>query len=84
MTIYAIEIHNNKDETLIKELLSRLDIKFQKIQNGAKSKEMDATDYLFSTQTNKARLLKALENADKGENLTEINLNDFKEQLGAH
>jgi hypothetical protein len=84
MTIYAIEIQNNQDENLIKDLLARLGIKFQKIQNGAKSKEMDATDYLFSTQTNKARLLKALENADKGENLTEINLNDFKEQLGVY
>jgi hypothetical protein len=84
MTIYAIEIQNNQDENLIKDLLARLGIKFQKIQNGVKSKEMDATDYLFSSQTNKARLLKALENADKGENLTEINLNDFKEQLGVH
>jgi hypothetical protein len=84
MTIYAIEIQNNQDENLIKDLLARLGIKFQKIQNGAKSKEMDATDYLFSSQTNKARLLKALENADKGENLTEINLNDFKKQLGVH
>lgn len=84
MTIYAIEIQNNQDETLIKDLLSRLGIKFQKVQNGTKSKEMDATDYLFSTQANKTRLLKALENADKGENLTEINLNDFKKQLGVH
>jgi hypothetical protein len=84
MTMYAIEIQNNQDENLIKDLLARLGIKFQKIQNGAKSKEMDATDYLFSSQTNKARLLKALENADKGENLTEINLSDFKEQLGVY
>ena len=84
MTIYAIEIQNNQDETLIKDLLSRLGIKFQKVQNGTKPKEMDATDYLFSTQANKNRLLKALENADKGENLTEINLNDFKKQLGVH
>jgi hypothetical protein len=84
MTIYAIEIQNNQDENLIKDLLSRLDIKFKKIQNGAKSKEMDATDYLFSSQANKTRLLKAMSNADKGENLTEINLTEFKEQLGVH
>jgi hypothetical protein len=84
MTIYAIEIDNNQDETLVKDFLSRLDIKFKKIQNGMKFNEMDATDYLFSTQTNKTRLLKALENADKGENLTEINLADFKKQLGVH
>ena len=45
---------------------------------------MDETDYLFSTEANKKRLLKSLENADKGENLTEINLVDFKKQLGIH
>ena len=82
MTIYAVEIQNNQDETLIKDLLSRLGIKFKKMQNGIKLKEMDETEYLFSNQANKTRLLKALENADKGENLTEINLDDFKEQLG--
>jgi hypothetical protein len=82
MTIYAIEIQNNQDENLIKDLLVRLGIKFQKIQNGVKSKEMDASDYLFSSQTNKMRLLKALENADKGENLIEIDLDDLKKQLG--
>ncbi len=84
MTIYAIEIQNNQDETLIKELLLRLGIKFQKIQNGSNPKKMDETDYLFSSQANKTRLLKSLENADKGENLTEINLTDFKKQLGIH
>ena len=57
MTIYAIEIQNNQDENLIKDLLARLGIKFQKIQNGVKSKEMYATEYLFSSQTNKARLV---------------------------
>ena len=84
MTLYAIEIDNHQDETLVKDLLSRLDIKFRKIQNGIKSNEMDATDYLFSTQANKTRLLKSLENADKGEHLTEINLTDLKKQLGVH
>lgn len=84
MTTYAIEIDNNQDENLVKDLLSRLDIRFRKMQNGIKSNEMDATDYLFSTQANKTRLLKAIENADKGENLTEINLTDFKKQLGVH
>lgn len=84
MTIYTIEVENNKDETLIKELLSRLGIKFEKVQKGAKLKEMDETDYLFSTETNKKRLLNSIENADKGENLTEVNLDALKEQLGIH
>jgi hypothetical protein len=82
MTTYAIEIQNNQDESLIKELLSRLGIKYKKVQNITKTEVMDETDYLFSTQANKIRLLKSLENADKGENLTEINLVDFKKQLG--
>jgi hypothetical protein len=82
MTTYAIEIQNNQDESLIKELLSRLGIKYKKVQNITKPEIMDETDYLFSSQTNKTRLLKSLENADKGENLTEINLDDFKKQLG--
>ena len=51
------------------------------MKKSAQPKNMDATDYLFSTEANKARLLKAIENADKGENLTEINLADFKKQL---
>ncbi len=84
MTIYTIEVENNKDETLIKELLSRLGIKFEKVQKGKKTKEMDETDYLFSTETNKKRLLNSIENADKGENLTEVNLDSLKEQLGFH
>jgi hypothetical protein len=44
-------------------------------------RKMDETEYLFSTEANKTRLLKSLENADKSENLTEINLKDFKKQL---
>lgn len=82
MTTYAIEIQNNQDESLIKELLSRLGIKYKKVQNIIKPEIMDETDYLFSSQANKTRLLKSIENVDKGENLTEINLDDFKKQLG--
>lgn len=81
MTIYAIEIQNNQDETLIKDLLSRLGIKFKKVQKDMKSKKMDETDYLFSTQVNKNRLLKSLENADRGECLTEINLENFRSRI---
>ena len=51
------------------------------MKKNVQPKCMDATDYLFSTEANKMRLLKAIENADKGENLTEINLTDFKKQL---
>lgn len=51
------------------------------MKKNVQPKSMDATDYLFSTQANKIRLLKALENADKGEHLTEINLEDFKNAL---
>jgi hypothetical protein len=43
--------------------------------------KMDETEYLFSSEANKTRLLKSLENADKGENLIEINLKDLKKQL---
>jgi hypothetical protein len=45
---------------------------------------MDATEYLFSSQTNKTRLLNALSNADKGENLTEITLDGLKYLLTSH
>jgi hypothetical protein len=56
-------------------------MKSNKIQSVLKSQTMDATDYLFSSQANKFRLLKAIENADKGESLTEIGLDDLKKQL---
>jgi hypothetical protein len=52
------------------------------MKRASKAIHMDATDYLFSTQANKTRLLKALENADKEENLTEMKLQDYKNQLG--
>jgi hypothetical protein len=51
------------------------------MKKNVQPKSMDATDYLFSTEANKTRLLKALENADKGEHLTEIKLADFKKHL---
>ena len=51
------------------------------MKKNAQPKNMDTTDYLFSTEANKARLLKALDNADRGENLTEIDLTDFKKRL---
>lgn len=43
--------------------------------------KMDETEYLFSSKANKTRLLKSLENADKGKNLIEINIKDIKKQL---
>ncbi len=51
------------------------------MKKNVQPKSMDATDYLFSTEANKTRLLKAIENADKGENLTEISLTDFSQRL---
>jgi hypothetical protein len=51
------------------------------IQTISKSQKMDTTDYLFSSQANKKRLLQAIENADKGENLTEISFDDLKKQF---
>jgi hypothetical protein len=59
-------------------------MKANKIQSISKPKTMDATDYLFSSQANKTRLLKAIENVDKAENLTEIGLDDLKKQLNVH
>jgi hypothetical protein len=59
-------------------------MKFPKKQNGTKAQLMDATEYLFSSQTNKTRLLKALSNADKGENLTEITLDGLKYLITSH
>jgi predicted transposase YbfD/YdcC len=56
-------------------------MKAKKIQTISKSQKMDTTDYLFSSQANKKRLLQAIENADTGENLTEIGLDDLKKQF---
>jgi hypothetical protein len=44
--------------------------------------KMDETEYLFSSKANKTRLLKSLDNVDKGKNLIAINLKDLKKQLG--
>lgn len=44
--------------------------------------KMDETEYLFSSEANKTRLLKSLENADNNKNLIAINLKDLKKQLG--
>jgi hypothetical protein len=43
--------------------------------------KMDETEYLFSSEANKTRLLKSLENADNNKNLIAINLKDLKKQL---
>lgn len=36
--------------------------------------EVDETSYLFQSQANKERLLKAIQNVERGENLVEVNL----------
>jgi hypothetical protein len=43
--------------------------------------KMDETEYLFSSEANKTRLLKSLKNADNNKNLIAINLKDLKKQL---
>lgn len=40
--------------------------------------EIDETAYLLRSEPNKKRLLKAVENAEKGENLVEIQIGDLQ------
>jgi antitoxin YefM len=40
--------------------------------------EVDETAYLLRSEANKERLLKALENVEKGENLVEVQIGDLQ------
>ena len=40
--------------------------------------EMDETDYLLQSPVNKERLLKAIQNVNRGENLVTISLEDIE------
>ena len=40
--------------------------------------EVDGTAYLLRSEANKERLLKAIENVEKGENLVEVKIGDLQ------
>jgi hypothetical protein len=75
MTI-TFEIENLNDAQLLLNLAARLGIKTL-----SKPKELDATDYLFSTESNKLHLLKAIDYVENGGELIEVDLDILKKQL---
>jgi hypothetical protein len=76
---YILEIENSEDKVFIEELLTRLGFNYEKVE---KIENLDETDYLFSTKVNKNRLQKSINNADKGKNLTDFDIKNFKKQFG--
>lgn len=81
MTI-TLEIDNHQDVQFILELVKRLGIKIKKHNNDkAVQKELDATDYLFSTEANKKHLLQAIEYVENGGELIEVDLDELKKQF---
>ena len=81
MTI-TLEIDNHQDVQFILELVKRLGIKIKKHNNDkAVQKELDATDYLFSTEANKKHLLQAIEYVENGGELIEVDLDELKNQF---
>lgn len=72
-TIYRLKA-NELDEKFIQSLKALFKDKDIEIMVS----EVDETAYLFQSEANKERLLKAIENVEKGENLTEVPIGDLQ------
>jgi hypothetical protein len=72
---------NKLDSSFLKSLKNAF--KNKRLTIVVNAEEMDDTEYLMSSPTNKERLLDSIENIKKGKNLTEINLEDLKSLVNA-
>jgi len=72
-TIYRLNA-NELDEKFIQSLKALFRDKDIEIMVS----EVDETAYLFRSEANRERLLKAIENVEKGENLVEVQLGDLQ------
>ncbi|MCT7972464.1 hypothetical protein [Laspinema olomoucense] len=59
------------------QFLDDIKAKFSDKQIEIVVSELDETEYLLSSKTNKEKLLAGIENINKGQNLTEVNLDNF-------
>ena len=81
MTTVKIDIINPSHLESLLAFIESLGLKAKVSKNGkSKPVEMTEDEYLFSSKKNKERLLKSLDNIEKGENLVEIDLDEFVKQ----
>ncbi len=76
-TTIKIDIDNPTQLESVLAFIEKLGLNAVVSKNGHAISEMDEDDYLFSSKKNKERLLKAIDNAEKGENLVEVDLDEF-------
>lgn len=57
--------------------LDEIKAKFSDKQIEIVVSELDETEYLLSSKTNKEKLMAAIEDVNKGQNLIEVNLDSF-------
>jgi hypothetical protein len=80
-TTVKIDIDNPTQLESVLAFIEKLGLKAKVLKNGKTANpEMDEDEYLFSSKKNKERLIKALDNIEKGENLVEIDLVEFEKQ----
>ncbi len=78
-TTVKIDIENPIQLESVLAFIEKLGLK-AKVLKKKPAIEMDEDEYLFSSKKNKERLIKALDNIEKGENLVEIDLDEFVKQ----
>ncbi len=76
-TTVKIDIDNPSQLETVLAFLEKLGLKAKVSKNGSTTSDIDEDTYLFSSKKNKERLLKAIDNVEKGENLIEIDLDKF-------
>lgn len=76
-TTIKIDIDNPTQLESVLAFIEKLGLKAMVTKNGHTTSEMDEDDYLSSSKKNKERLLKAIDNAEKGKNLVEVDLDEF-------
>ncbi|MCT7966212.1 hypothetical protein NG799_07685 [Laspinema sp. D1] len=59
------------------QFLDDIKAKFSDKQIEIVVSELDETEYLLSSKTNKEKLMTAIEDVNKGQNLIEVNLDSF-------
>lgn len=76
-TTVEINIDNPTQLESVLAFIEKLGLKAMVSKNGHTISEMDEDDYLFNNKKNKERLLTAIDNAEKGKNLVEVDLDEF-------
>ncbi len=73
-TTVKIDIDNPSQLETVLAFIEKLGLKAKVSKNGSAASDMDEDTYLFSSKKNKERLIKSLDNIEKGENLIELDL----------